>query len=865
MTTPPPIVHFIGAGPGASDLITERGGDLLRRADLVVYAGSLVNPDHLTRCPSGCTLLDSAKMDLGEQVDAMSEAALNGKLVVRLHTGDPSMYGAIAEQIEGLAERGITPVIVPGVSSVFAAAAALKAELTYPGVSQSLILTRTPGRTPMPSGESVEAFARTGATLAFYLSMGNASDLMEQLRQTGLPDDTPAAIVYRASWPEERILRGTIATMGRQAEESGIGRQALILVGKALDAHGNRSKLYDRSFSHGYRNNLPGEQYAGNCASYAFTEKGLARAAELAAALDHADIFTTRPAGAHFGASVVASEELDSRLEHNWRRYTAHIFIGATGIAVRKIAPLLRDKTTDPAVVSCTESGSHLISLVSGHLGGANRLCRRLARITGGQAVVSTATDSRGIPSFDETAAQHRDRILNPDAVKELNAALLDGSPILLSAPAAIAALWENAPNVRTGAPATRQPGEHLVVWGSRLDPASIPPRTLLIDEAAFVLGIGCKKDTPASTLCAALRDLLQRHGLAPQQIASIATCDLKADEPAILALAEEHGLPLSVFERDRIAAIDTPTPSSTVQEKIGIPSVAEAAAILASGGHVAVPKTKYEGITLSLASIPHGSRAPAPACGRITVVGLGSGSPAHITPEVSDAIRRCDIVAGYTKYLDFIRDEIAGKPLIQNGMLGEVARCRDALAAAAEGKEVCMVCSGDPGVLAMAGLLYELRDNEPPFAEVVIRVLPGITAASLAAAHLGAPLQNGYHLISLSDLLVPTEEVRRNLTHTVHTALPAVLYNPAGRKRRHLMEEAVARFTEARGAETLCAIVRHAGRPQESAWIGTLAEFPCDRVDMSSLILIGGPRTRRSGDTLYEARGYQEKYLEKE
>ncbi len=285
----------------------------------------------------------------------------------------------------------------------------------------------------------------------------------------------------------------------------------------------------------------------------------------------------------------------------------------------------------------------------------------------------------------------------------------------------------------------------------------------------------------------------------------------------------------------------------------------------LASGGSVTIPKTKYEGITLSLAAIPHGPRAAALASGRITVVGLGSGSPAHITPEVSDALHRCDIVAGYTKYIDFIRGEIAGKPLIQNGMLGEVARCREALAAASEGKEVCMVCSGDPGILAMAGLLYELRENEPEFARIGIHVLPGITAASLAASSLGAPLQNGYHLISLSDLLVPTEEVRRNLSHTVHTALPAVLYNPAGRKRRHLMEEAVARFTEARGPATLCAIVRHAGRPQEEKWIGTLAEFPCDRVDMSSLIIIGGPRTKRRGDTLYEARGYQEKYLEKE
>ena len=258
-------------------------------------------------------------------------------------------------------------------------------------------------------------------------------------------------------------------------------------------------------------------------------------------------------------------------------------------------------------------------------------------------------------------------------------------------------------------------------------------------------------------------------------------------------------------------------------------------------------------------------SAVPSSPHGEVLVVGLGSGDPAQLTPEVDAALRRCDTVAGYSKYVDFIRDRIHGKRLIETGMKGEVERCRDALAAAAAGATVCMVCSGDPGILAMAGLLFELRAREQAFRDLPIRVLPGITAASTAAAALGAPLQNGFSLVSLSDLLVPADEVRRNLRAVAQSALPATLYNPAGRKRRRLLAEALDIFREARGGDILCAFVRHAGRPEETRWIGRLADLPADDVDMSTLVLIGSARTVTDQGALFEARGYAEKYLDKD
>ena len=222
------MVHFVGAGSGAADLITVRGARLLAEADVIIYAGSLVNPELLSYAKPGCEIHNSATMTLEEVIAVMRDAEAAGKTTVRLHTGDPAMYGAINEQIRGLAQKGVAASIIPGVSSVFAAAAALGCELTSPDVSQSVVLTRTPGRTPMPQGEDAAAFARTGAMLVFFLSTGKVGELMRHLmEQGGLAEDTPAAIVYRASWPDERILRGTVGDIARQAEEA--GRHLLII------------------------------------------------------------------------------------------------------------------------------------------------------------------------------------------------------------------------------------------------------------------------------------------------------------------------------------------------------------------------------------------------------------------------------------------------------------------------------------------------------------------------------------------------------------------------------------------------------------------------------------------------------------
>lgn len=247
------MIHFVGAGPGAADLITLRGARLLAAADVVVYAGSLINIELLDTCKQGCELHDSARMTLEEVIEVMRSAELEGKTCVRLHSGDPSLYGAHREQMDALDELGISYDVVPGVSSLMGAAAALRAEYTLPEVSQSLIVTRMEGRTPVPAGEKLRLMASHGCTMALFLSAGLLEGAQEELLAGGYGPDTPAAIVYRATWPDEATYHCTVGTLAQCARENGITHTALVTIGGFLGGTYERSRLYDPTFSHGFR------------------------------------------------------------------------------------------------------------------------------------------------------------------------------------------------------------------------------------------------------------------------------------------------------------------------------------------------------------------------------------------------------------------------------------------------------------------------------------------------------------------------------------------------------------------------------------------------------------------------------------
>lgn len=247
------MIHFVGAGCGAPDLITVRGARLLSEADVVIYAGSLVNSKLLEYCKEGCEIHDSAYMTLEQVIDVMKKAESEGKTTVRLHTGDPSIYGAIREQFDALDPLGISYDVCPGVSAFSGAAASLKAEYTLPNVSQTVMITRMEGRTPVPDKEKIRSLAQHQTTMCLFLSTGLLEGLQTELIAGGFSPDTPAAIVYKASWPEEKIVRCRLSEIAQKATDNIITKTALIVVGYFLGDTYDRSKLYDPGFTTEFR------------------------------------------------------------------------------------------------------------------------------------------------------------------------------------------------------------------------------------------------------------------------------------------------------------------------------------------------------------------------------------------------------------------------------------------------------------------------------------------------------------------------------------------------------------------------------------------------------------------------------------
>lgn len=246
-------IHFVGAGPGDKELITLKGYKLLKNADVVIYAGSLVNPELLEYCKEGCEIYNSAHMDLQQIIDVMERGIKENKSVVRLQTGDFSIYGSIREQIEDLHKLNIDYDCTPGVSSFLGAASALGVEYTVPEISQSVVITRMEGRTPVPPKESIESFAAHQTSMVIFLSVQEIEKVVSKLIEGGYTKTTPIAVVYKATWADEKIVKGTLEDIADKVKENNINKTALIMVGEFLGKEYNNSKLYDKDFKHEYR------------------------------------------------------------------------------------------------------------------------------------------------------------------------------------------------------------------------------------------------------------------------------------------------------------------------------------------------------------------------------------------------------------------------------------------------------------------------------------------------------------------------------------------------------------------------------------------------------------------------------------
>lgn len=878
----PGTVYFVGAGPGAPDLITVRGRAIVEAADLVLYADSLVQASvaGLARGP-GARIVGSADLHLDQIVALMAEAALAGGVVARVHTGDPALYGAIAEQMRELEDRGVPYEVVPGVTAAFAAAARLGVELTAPEVTQTLILGRAAGRTPVPEAEALRGLAAHGASLALYLSVDQIERVVAELLAGGAyTPDTPAAVVYKVTWPDELVVRGTLADIAGAARAAGLTRHALVMVGAALGAGEGaaRSRLYDAAFAHGYRGAAraePAQTPADEppLAVLAVTRRGSALAAHLAAELGGVAVLPAR-----FAAEAEGAQSYDgpavAEVRRRWARHRQLVLIMSSGIAVRACAPLLANKASDPAVVCLDEAGRSVVPLLGGHRGGANELARRVAALTGGHAAITTASDAQGLPALDLLGREAGWKIDPESALTHAMGCLVNGEaigcyvdPALANERRQLDEWLRDCPDLTMvddpAALLDAAYGAALLV-SHRALPALWPAlraKAVRYTPPALVAGLGCRRGVPADELRAALAATLADAGLEPAALAALATAEVKAEEPGLLALAAGLGVPLEVVSRERLDALDPAGLSpSKATEQFGLPGVAEPCALLAAGGPLLAPKRAFERCTVAVALRP--GPEPERPRGRLTLVSLGPGDPQQMTLAAHAALRDADVVVGYQGYIDAIRGLLApGQTVVASGMKTEMDRALQAIEQAVAGRRVALVSSGDIGVYAMAGPVFEaLRAQGWDSRSPEVTVLPGISAFQAAAAGLGAAISHDFSVISLSDLLTPWELIERRVAAAAAGDFVVAFYNPRSRGRDWQLGAALEILRAHRPPTTPVAFARDVARPDERVILTTLAEADPARADMFTVVLVGNSRSYTMGDRLVTPRGYEER-----
>ncbi|MCX8042676.1 MAG: precorrin-4 C(11)-methyltransferase [Desulfobacterota bacterium] len=603
-------VYFIGAGPGNPDLLTIAAQRIIKNADCIIYAGSLVHPDIIRIAKKHAVCIDSATRTLDEIIDCMVSAARRGNVVARIHSGDPSLFGAIAEQMRMLDKHNIPYAIIPGVSSVFAAAAAIGIEYTVPGGTQTLILTRRAGRTPVPSAESLRALAAHRSSLAIFLSVDTIDDVVKELIDGGAAPRTPVAVVYRVSWPDQMIIRGTLASIARKVRTAGISRQALILVGDALRRPKGSSRLYAQDFTHTFR--ADPRSRTNKLAILAVTRQGVMTGKKILEQIHKAELYVPeRLRGLLRHQQVHTYRNFQATVQEVFKRYQRIVFITATGIAVRALAPLLGSKWEDPAVVVMDDCGRIAISLLSGHWGGANNLAAHLARTIGAQPIITTASDTAGFPALDLLVQRITGGVVpdNPEKLRHLQTALCEGCdvgfypPELCAYPGLSEYPWAHFYSTVHDACTSRCSAVMIVSpYRENLTNATVP--CLHVVPRTIAIGIGCHRGVSEQEVASAIATVCRQLRLDERSIAAVCTIDRRATEPGLKAYCKRHGYPLKTFSVSILRQVGgLQSVSEHALRKLGVMGVAEPCAVLgADGGKLLLPKQKVGHLTIAVA-----------------------------------------------------------------------------------------------------------------------------------------------------------------------------------------------------------------------------------------------------------------------
>ncbi|MFD4550311.1 precorrin-3B C(17)-methyltransferase [Streptomyces sp. NPDC058466] len=537
----------------------------------------------------------------------------------------------------------------------------------------------------------------------------------------------------------------------------------------------------------------------------------------------------------------------------------------ATGAVVRLVAPLLSDKVSDPGVVCVDEAGRFAVALLGGHGGGANELAREVGELLGAEPVVTTATDSVGVPGLDTLGVPVEGDVAG------VSRAMLDGEPVALEAEVSwpLPALPSNVRRPASeavpalpralgsagaaGTPLAQRddgPGRYRILVSDRvLEPAE---REVVLRPPCLAVGVGASKGAPADEVLGLVEGALRDAGLSAKSVAELATVDAKADEPGIVEAAARLGVPLVTYTAEELAAVEVPNPSDAPLTAVGTPSVAEAAALV-RGGELLVPKRKSERAD-GRPAMATCAVVRRPARGRLAVVGLGPGARDLLTPRAKDELRRAAVLVGLDQYVDQIRDLLRpGTRILESGLGAEEERARTAVAEARRGQAVALIGSGDAGVYAMASpALAEASDD------IDVAGVPGVTAALAAGAILGAPLGHDHVSISLSDLHTPWEVIERRVRAAAEADIVVTFYNPRSRGRDWQLPKALAILAEHREPTTPVGVVRNASRPDESSRVTALGSLDPAIVDMMTVVTVGNTATREIAGRMVTPRGYR-------
>ena len=562
----------------------------------------------------------------------------------------------------------------------------------------------------------------------------------------------------------------------------------------------------------------------------------------------------------------VADVLFDNALDHIRELFssgTPVIGVCASGILIRAVAPLLRDKSIEPPLIAVSDDSSVVVPLLGGHRG-ANRLAVRIASFLEAKAAVTTAGEVALGIALDEPPEGW---CLDPESdAKAVMAKLLSGGGVQKTGAEVKNAHWLSVLPSGT---------DVKILCTTEINKDNLNSDVIFYPKM-FSLGVGCSRDCPPQELKRLVNDALLEANVNYHAVHSINTLDLKADEPAILDLANDLGIPLRLFTSEELEqeAHRLKSPSEVVFKEVGCHGVSEGAALAQVGndGFLSLNKKKTKNATCALAV----SNIPlvdfrGRSRGRLSLVGIGPGQAEWRTPEASVLIGEAEEVIGYSLYLDLLGPVAAGKKRTDFSLGDEEKRCRYALERAAEGANVALICSGDSGIYAMGALVFELLDRGSRTSGVSLNArkvevisTPGVSALQAAAARSGAPLGNDFCAISLSDLLTPKEDIIKRLNAASNGDFVVALYNPVSRRRKQIFEDAREIFLKNRPEETPVLLASSLGRPKETIRYTTLLEVTSSEIDMLTVVIVGSSKSRivKMGDGLkmYTPRGYSRK-----